>query len=302
MTLLSRQNCPICTQPAPVIVQLPYADSRFELLLNGSPALPIVAEKNYEIRECVGCDLLFQTWMLTGEDAKLIYTTDRLDDNPATISAQPLHALAHNAEEVLVVRQVFPKRPPSVLDFGCGWGKFASMALAYGCDVYGHELNTGFAQFCAARGIKMLARDEITAHRFNFINADQVLEHIADPRETLQLLANSLADDGLIKISVPGSPTLRKIIADSHGNPDPVVRKSCIKPLSPLIHVNLFSPHSLRALAASVGMEPYRPPFFTWLGAGQMWNKPRQLNRNLVVPFKRFFQRGTYLWLQKMAG
>jgi hypothetical protein len=109
------------------------------------------------------------------------------------------------------------------------------------------------------------------------------------------MLAGSLAQDGLIKISVPGSPTLRKVIADSHGNPDLVVRKSCIKPLFPLIHVNLFPP-------CSVGMAPYRPPFFTWLGAGQMWNKPRQLNRNLVVPFKRFFQRGTYLWLKKTGG
>lgn len=302
MTLLSRQECPICSRTAPVILRLPYADPRFEALLNNKPALSRIEDKAYELRECAECDLLFQTWMLVGADAELIYTSDRLDDNPASIGKQPLHALAHNAEEVLVVRQVFPKRIPRVLDYGCGWGKFASMALAYGCDVYGYEVNTGFAQFCASRGIKMIGRDEIAHHEFDFINVDQVLEHVADPRETLQMLANSLARDGLIKISVPGSPTLRKIIADSHGNPDPVVRKSCIKPLFPLIHVNLFSPRSLRALATSVGMEPYRPPFFTWLGAGQMWNMPRQLNRNLVVPFKRFFQRGTYLWLRKVAG
>lgn len=302
MSLLSRQVCPICCQPTSAVLQLPYADPRFGALMNGSPALSKVDDKAYEIRECVECDLLFQTWMLVGEDAELIYTTDRLDDNPAAISLQPLHALAHNAEEVLVVRQVFPKQIPRILDFGCGWGKFASMALAYGCDVYGHEVNTGFAQFCASRGIKMISRDQIADHRFDFINADQVLEHVADPRETLQMLANSLADDGLIKISVPGSPTLRKLIANSHGNPDMIVRKEYLKPLFPLIHVNLFSPRSLRALAASAGMQPYRPPFMTWLGAGQMWNMPRQLNRNLIVPFKRFFQRGTYLWLQKTAS
>lgn len=299
MTLQSRHECPICRQPAPAILQLPYSDARFSGLLNNSAALACVADQAYEIRECASCDLLFQTWMLVGDEAKLIYTADRPDDNPVAISKQPLHALAHNAEEVLVLRQVLAGRIPRVLDYGCGWGKFASMALAYGCDVYGYEINTGFAQYCAGRGIKMLMREEIPSRQFDFINVDQVLEHVADPRETLQFLAGSLADGGLIKISVPGSPTLRKIIASSGGNPDRVVRRECIKPLFPLIHVNLFSPRSLRALAASAGMQPYRPPFTIWLGAGQMWNMPRQLNRNLVVPFKRFFQRGTYLWLQK---
>jgi hypothetical protein len=181
MSLLSRYECPICSQPAPVILQLPYSDQRFSALMNGSPALPLVGDKPYEIRECVKCDLLFQTWMLVGKEAELIYTTDRLNDNPATISAQPVHALAHSAEEVLVVRQVFPNRIPQVLDFGCGWGKFASMALAYGCDVYGHEVNTGFAKFCASRGIKMISREEIPGREFDFINVDQVLEHVAAP-------------------------------------------------------------------------------------------------------------------------
>lgn len=299
MALLSRSECPICARPAPAILSLPYADERFSLIMPGSGALPRVADKSYEIRECRHCDLYFQTWVFVGDDSELIYATERPDDIPAAIAGQPIHALTHNAEEVLVMRQVCASKMPRVLDFGCGWGKFASMALAYGCEVYGHEVNAGCAQFCASRGIRMLARDEIAGRRFDFINADQVLEHVADPRETLQLLAASLADDGLVKVSVPGSPTLRRIIADSHGDSDKVVRKECIKPLFPLVHVNLFSPHSLRALGATAGMAPYRPPFMTWLGAGQMWNTPRQLNRNLVVPFKRFFQRGTYLWLKK---
>jgi len=299
MSLLCRNVCPICQRPAPVVLQLPYADARFQRLLNNSAALNLVAERSYEIRSCAECDLLFQTWVLDGEEAKLIYTAEREDDNPAPLAKQPLHALAHCAEEVLVLRQVCAGRIPRVLDYGCGWGKFASMALAYGCEVWGYEINSGFAQFCARRGINMLARNEIPRLRFDFINVDQVLEHVADPLETLSFLAGSLDKGGLVKISVPGSPTLRKIITASRGNPDRVVRRECIKPLFPLIHVNLFSPRSLRALAAAAGLRLYRPPFWTWLGAGQMWNMPRQLNRNLVVPFKRFWQRGTYLWLQR---
>lgn len=299
MSTLERSTCPICRQRAAVVLRLPYADPRFTALLNNPRVLARVAGLAYEIRECRKCDLLFQTWMLIGDDAQLIYTVDRPDDNPAPISKQPLHALAHNAEEVLVLRQVLQGRQPRVLDYGCGWGRFASMALAFGCEAFGYEINRGCTDYCASRGIRMLSREEITSREFDFINADQVFEHLADPRETLQFLADRLAEHGLIKISVPGSPTLRKLISASRGNPDRVVRREYIKPLFPLIHVNLFSPRSLRALAATAGLQLYRPPLLTWLGAGQMWNLPRQLNRNLVVPFKRFFLRGTYLWLTK---
>lgn len=299
MSLLARRACPICGQEAPAVLSMPYDAPRFEELLNRSPALALVKDRVYELRECRVCDLLFQTWTIVGEDAQLIYTTDRPADNPAPPERQPLHALAHCAEEVLVLRQVFAARTPRVLDYGCGWGKFASMALAFGCEVYGFEINTGFAQRCAARGIAMLAAEEIGEHRFDFINIDQVLEHVAEPRQTVQMLADSLAPGGIIKISVPGSPHLRKIIARSQGDATQVIRKECIKPLFPLIHVNLFSPRALRALGFSVGLSLFRPPFWAWLGAGQMWNLPRQLNRNLVVPFKRHFLRGTYLWLQK---
>lgn len=299
MSILERSTCPICQRPATAVLRLPYADPRFASLLDNKCAISRVAKLAYEIRECSECDLLFQTWMLVDDDAQLIYTVDRPDDNPAPISKQPLHALAHNTEEVLVLRQVLKDRVPRVLDYGCGWGRFASMALAFGCEVFGYEINRGCAEFCASRGIRMLTHEQIASLEFDFINADQVFEHLADPRVTLRFLADSLAEHGLIKISVPGSPTLRRLISASHGNSDLVVRREYIKPLFPLVHVNLFSPRSLRALAATAGLQPYRPPLLTWLGAGQMWNLPRQLNRNLVVPFKRFFLRGTYLWFSK---
>jgi hypothetical protein len=72
-----------------------------------------------------------------------------------------------------------------------------------------------------------------------------------------------------------------------------------IDSLAPLEHVNLFSNNSLRFLGAQVGLQVVRLPFWMWTGAGQLWNMPRQLNRNLRTPWKRWRMKGSYLWLQK---
>ena len=74
-----------------------------------------------------------------------------------------------------------------------------------------------------------------------------------------------------------------------------------IDSLYPLEHVNLFNHASLRLLGERVGLRPVRLPFFKWMGAGQLWNLPRQFNRNLTTPWKRWRGRGPYVWLEKPA-
>src|SRR6185369_17118136 len=97
------------------------------------------------------------------------------------IRRQKLHWFAHMTEEILVMRQILGARTPVVLDFGCNWGKWASMALAHGCEVYGVDVNRDASAFCAARGIRMISREQMREVRFDFINVDQVLEHLSDP-------------------------------------------------------------------------------------------------------------------------
>jgi hypothetical protein len=67
-------------------------------------------------------------------------------------------------------------------------------------------------------------------------------------------------------------------------------------------HVNLFNPVSLRSLGERAGLRGVRLPFFKWMGAGQLWNLPRQFNRNLILPFKRRFGFQTHQWFVKPSG
>ena len=261
----------------------------------------LVADKAFEIRHCAASRLYFQTWVMEDRELTAWYSPPAGHEFFMNeIAKQKLHWFAHMTEEILVFLQLCPERVPKVLDFGCNWGKWASMALAHGCDVYAVEVNRAAAEFCSRRGIKMIDFDELQNVRFDFINVDQVMEHLSDPLPVAQRLAASLNPGGFLKMSTPDNVRLPQLLTAAQRNGDNrVLDARTLDSLAPLEHVNLFTRAALEALGQKAGLRTFRPPLITWLGAGQLWNIPRQLNRNFVTPFKRWLGRGTYVWFQK---
>lgn len=301
--MIYRELCPITGEKSEVIFSRPYSLPQLRAMAGSEEIEQAISDKDYEVRYSAAADLYFQSWVF--DEAEVAHFYSHGSDTSTilrAIAAQKLHWFSHMAEEILVVRQVCNGVPPVVLDFGTNWGKWSSMALAHGCDVYGVEVNRAAESFCASRGIKMVKVEQlIDCPKFDFINIDQVLEHLSDPCAVIATLQKTMKPDGIMKISVPGSSRLPRLLREAQASGDnSVLKERTLKALSPLGHVNLFTNRSLRVLGKQFGLEPMRPPIMAWLGAGQMWNMPRQLNRNLVVPFKRYFQRGTYLWFRKV--
>lgn len=301
--MIRRTECPICQRVAEIIFARSYALPAFAAVAARTGLGQLLADKSYEIRRCPVCTLHFQSWVMEDHELGGLYSPPaEADFFLGEIGRQKLHWFAHMTEEILVFRQLCRGKVPRVLDFGCNWGKWASMALAHGCEVFGVDVNRDAAAFCSQRGIKTIDRKELPGLRFDFINVDQVFEHLSEPLNIARLLAGSLKSGAWLKMGTPDNPNLPRLLAaaqrtGSNDVLDPVKLDS----LAPLEHVNLFDHRSLKALAAQAGLDYFQLPFFTWLGAGQLWNIPRQLNRNIVTPWKRWRGRGTYLWFQKQA-
>ncbi|MBI2949787.1 MAG: class I SAM-dependent methyltransferase [Verrucomicrobia bacterium] len=299
--MIQRTTCPITGQPASIIFSRPYSRAEFQPLIARGKLAELVADKHYEIRHCAASGLHFQTWVM--EDGELAgwYSPPTGDEFfQSEIAKQRLHWFAHMTEEILVFRQLCPEKWPAVLDFGCNWGKWGSVALAHGCDVFAVEVNRSAAEYCARRGIKIIAFDQLDELRFDFINVDQVMEHLSEPLSVAQKLAACLKPGGFLKMSTPDNPRLPRILAAAQRTGDNgVLNAKTLDSLAPLEHVNLFTRAALESLGQKAGLRVYRLPLIKWLGAGQLWNVPRQLNRNLVTPFKRWLGRGTYVWFQK---
>jgi len=299
--MIQRLTCPLSRSPAHVIFSRPYARPEFTPMTARTGLGDALADKPYEIRHCAPCSFHFQTWVMEDHELAGLYSPPAGEDFfMGEIGRQKLHWFAHMTEEILVLRQLCGEKVPRVLDFGCNWGKWASMALAHGCEVYGVDVNRDAAAFCARRGIKMVGFDQLAELRFDFINVDQVFEHLTDPLAVAQRLSQCLKRGAFLKMGTPDNPRLPGLFAQAQFSGDNrLLNPQTLDSLAPLEHVNLFNHQSLKQLAARAGLDYFQLPFFKWLGAGQLWNLPRQLNRNLVTPWKRWRGRSTYLWFQK---
>jgi len=299
--MVKREHCPITNRHSEVVFARPYSSPALRRMVDRGNFQTILSDKLYEVRYCAESDLHFQTWVMEQQELGDWYSAPPDDARfMAEIGKQKIHWFAHQTEEILVLRQMCPANMPVALDFGCKWGKWASMALAHGCDVYGVDVNPAAAAFCAQRGIKMVDGEQLEDLRFDVINCDQVMEHVSDPLGLVNLFSGCLKPGGFLKLSTPDNPRLPHLLsgAQRRGDEsvlDPVILDS----LYPLEHVNLFSRAALDCLAERAGLVPCRLPLFKWLGAGQLWNLPRQFNRNLLTPFKRWLGRGTYGWYRK---
>lgn len=294
-----RTTCPLSGIPAPIVFERPYEDPGFVAMGFSSELAGLLKGRAYEVREGQN-GLLFQTWVLEDHELPLLYHTGKASEIREEIARQKLYWFAHQTEEILVLRQVCSNPCPAVLDYGSSWGKWASMALAFGCEVSAVEVNRQAAEFCKARGIFLLEENRLPEAGFDFVNVDQVLEHVAEPREVFQKLVRALKPGGWIKLSTPDDPRLARQIRRGALQELPSLQE--LDALVPLVHINLFSNATLGGLAAQENLRPFRLPLWIGLGAGQMWNLPRQLNRNLRTPWKRWRMQGAYRWFQKPAA
>ena len=136
-----------------------------------------------------------------------------------------------------------------------GWGSWALTVKAMGVESYGSELSQERIDYAASNGIKISSWDDIPGADFDFINTEQVFEHIAEPLEVLLHLKKGLKPDGVIKISVPTATNIDKRLAkmDWHA---PRKSKFSLSPIAPLEHINYFRKQSLLSMADQAGMEP----------------------------------------------
>lgn len=297
--MLERTRCPISEKEAPVIFERPFNQTEIENLVPVN-LRETVLDKTFKIRYSRDYDFYFQSWVLEEEELKQLYHTSKECDFKQNIANQKLHSFAHQTEEILVFRQLCQAKTPRVLDFGCSWGKWSSMALAHGCQVFGYDVDITAQEFCSKRGIQMLQWEELQNYDYDFINCDQVFEHVANPLQLIHHLSQYLSPKGFIKISTPQDKVLPNFLKKIElTRVDHDLNATTLDALYPLIHINLFSRKGLIKLGEKAYLKPYKLPLAKWLGAGQLWNLPRQINRNLRTPFKRWQGTDNYLWFTK---
>ena len=315
MAFVRRESCPLCRSGD---VRTVYR-SRFDEGPIGAfvhryyridPRLLSAAP--YELARCQGCTLLYQAWV--GDDRLLaelygewINESNRPDEDPLyrSIMARPLES--RDAHEILVAATFLGVEPSKMrtLDYGMGWAMWARVASTLGCRSFGTELSPARVDFAREHGVTTLGEDEIAGQRFDFINTEQVMEHVTQLRPSLDRLASALRPGGILKISVPAADHAAAIVESLRSGTVP--SDEAIMPVQPLEHVNSFTRQALRRLASELGLEPVRPSiaqryaFLRTPGAIGLV-RPRNAAKELVRPFYQYWNpRNHYLWLRNVA-
>jgi SAM-dependent methyltransferase len=307
---ISREHCPACcsTERQSLFVCDFFASPIREHLVmlyedQGTIELEYLEGGTYHLLECKACGLVYQ------EQVADEFLQERLYEH----WIDPARALERRRVYVdlsmrfAYVREILlglsylgrAESRLSVLDFGMGWGEWCLMAKAFGCQVSGLDSSPSRLAHARANGIPVVGWEELPHVHFDFINCEQVLEHLNQPYETLEQLGRSLQPRGLLKLSVPDGGNIKRRLAwgnwaAGEGHPESLLS------VTPLQHINCFPRASLLRIARRAGLRPARIPLSHQYASSADRCTPRHLFASLTRPLgRRLFTRDTYLYFER---
>lgn len=212
---------------------------------------------DFILDECLGCGLIYQRLVPNGQLSKLLYEK-WIDPSKAFQLYHLTKGIDYYAElagEIAMIIRYFGPNPDelSLFDFGMGWGDWCKMAQAYGCDAHGAELCRSQIEYAKRFGVCTIDYEDIPRYEFDFINTEQVFEHISNPLQTLTYLSRALKPDGIVKISVPNGWDIKRRLRTMDWTA-PKDSYNSLNLVSPLEHLNCFDHHSLVNMAGIAGL------------------------------------------------
>lgn len=256
-TYIRRDDCEICgSSHKTTLISTPFTDPRIwnfiDTYYDGRISKENVQGMKYELAKCSTCEFMWQVYVLSDAYMGLLYSE--------WISSRDSFEKKKNADLELYVQysnelqnsiMYLGKRPCdlTMLDYGMGWGYWCQMAKAFGCNVYGYERSSERIEYAVKNGIQVIdSFDDLNKYRFDFINLEQVLEHVVRPRDLLASLAQMLNDNGLVHVGVPNGAAVENEV----GKQGWAASKNAVQPLE---HINCFTFDTLKNTANSAGLE-----------------------------------------------
>jgi SAM-dependent methyltransferase len=194
---------------------------------------------------------------LTGEELSLSDTDKKsIFEQEKKSSSKKEQDMLNLSHQMFLIKNYFDTSDIKVLDFGMGNGHWCRLAAAHDFETFGLEYSLEKAQWRVDGGFQTISEMELENHLFDFINTEQVFEHLNEPLNVLKNLRDKLTNRGIVRISVPhGYQIERKI-----NNKDAWVAKKSsnlsLHAVRPLRHVNCFNGKSLLLMAEESGLKP----------------------------------------------
>ena len=257
-----RNECPICSNK-----KLNYV---FNSLINENDIKSIKniykepsnrtinSFKNKEIAlcKCNECNFIFHNYIPDSNTLNIIYTK-LINPNISFEKYKKTKSLKKQKAKKLLERlkssiKINQSKKINYLDFGFGWGYMLEESLNIGLKPCGIEYDKLKKNLISKKHIQAFTSlDELGSvendkDRFSIITINQVLEHLKDPKETLERLRKISSKTSILYISVPKYFYKKKLSKSD------IFKKG---PLQPFEHLNCFSRKSIKKLAQKTSWE-----------------------------------------------
>lgn len=266
----SRHHCPICNSPHfQNLLKIPYNDRELSCYLikfygvQGSIDLEYLIDSTFSLCKCSNCKGIFQEFIPNDFLMEKLYEEWISPEKALILHKQkaansPL--IDNYIKEIKNIQETFfhLQKNINVLDFGMGWGTWATTARDFGWSVYGVELSKSRIEYAESKRIKIINLPSNTI-KFDFINTEQVFEHLPEPLETLKNLKEHLSKNGIIKISVPTANNIQQRLKKMDWE-EPKGSKFSLNPVAPLEHINFYKKESLLEMAKIAGFKEVKMP------------------------------------------
>lgn len=289
VTTCRRERCPWCGSPEKTTL----CDHAFDQEPLRSAVKEMIPPPGlrFRVHECGRCRTLYQEAVLEEDVTSDYYETWPYEETP-------LEFTLFYVQELLMVLAHFdrPAREIRVLDYGMGWGRFCQVAATLGLDVCGYDLNRNMREHGRSLGIRVIERpDDLEPGSLDFINLEQVLEHVSSPRELVGTLSLLLKRGGILKISVPSRPLGIASRLQRIGTLSAAEVPTRLMEIFPLIHVNCFNRQALKTVLSDTlaYQRIHLNSLFFVRGRGLL---PRVLGRPI---FKNYAPGANYLFFEK---
>jgi len=249
--LIDRSNCPLCgAVDGSLLAELPLDQGAipefFSKAYSDRARGEFSSSQKFALYQCKSCDFVWQRWVLDDEGMHFLY--DKWIDPIESFTKNKTHPASYYRplfQDVQFITQIYSSRRPhqiKTLDFGMGWGGWTRVAMAMGLDAFGSELSKSRIEFAQQIGIRLFNDLNSESAEFDYINTEQVLEHIPNIHLVMDALYRLLKRGGILRMSVP---TVDRELA--------LIRKNQWVPghdaFHPLEHINGFTWKSVQYLA-----------------------------------------------------
>lgn len=216
-----------------------------------------LASSHYRLEECAACGCVFQNPAPSSAFLNRFYADGLYGAGAQPYVLPTAEHIEHMVRELTMAVRFLRDQgitTPTVLDFGTGEGRWARLAAACGVAAHACDVSTHAFAKLTGHGVTCHLTDQLPDEHFDFINTEQVFEHLPEPAATIRSCAAALKPGGTLKIGVPHDPELLgKLRA-----PDwtaPKHSPASLNAVAPIEHLNHFTPRSLDCLARNAGLE-----------------------------------------------